>query len=48
MTDNFKVGDNVRWNSEAARVTDTIICVPTRNFEVNDYATLRQMYLMLT
>jgi hypothetical protein len=37
VTNNFKVGDRVNWNSEAGRVSGTIIRVHTRNFEVNGY-----------
>lgn len=33
----FKVGDQVRWNSEAGHVSGTIIRIHTRNFEVNGY-----------
>ncbi len=29
----FKVGDHVRWNSEAGHVTGTIIAVHTRDFD---------------
>jgi hypothetical protein len=37
MKDKFKIGDDVIWNSEAGRVSGTIVCVHTRNFEVNGY-----------
>lgn len=37
MTDNFKVGDRVSWNSEAGRVNGTIIRVHTRAFDVKGY-----------
>ncbi|UVK46717.1 DUF2945 domain-containing protein [Mesorhizobium sp. AR07] len=37
MTDKFKIGDDVSWNSEAGRVSGTIIQVHTRDFEVNGY-----------
>jgi hypothetical protein len=37
MTDYFKVGDHVSWNSEAGRVSGTIIRVHTRDFDVNGY-----------
>jgi hypothetical protein len=33
MTKSFKVGDHVRWNSEAGRVSGTIIAVHTRDFD---------------
>ena len=36
MTNKFKIGDHVSWNSEAGRVSGTIVRVHTRNFEVND------------
>jgi hypothetical protein len=32
MTKRFKVGDHVSWNSEAGRVSGTIIAVHTRDF----------------
>ena len=32
MARKFKVGDHVRWNSEAGRVTGTIIAVHTKDF----------------
>jgi hypothetical protein len=32
MAERFKVGDHVRWNSEAGRVSGTIIAVHTRDF----------------
>ena len=34
---NFKIGDRVSWNSEAGRVSGTIIRVHESNFEVNGY-----------
>ena len=37
MTENFKVGDRVSWNSEAGRVSGTIIRVHTRAFDVKGY-----------
>ena len=37
MTDNFKVGDRVSWNSEAGRVSGTIIRVHTRAIDVKGY-----------
>jgi hypothetical protein len=32
MTRTFKVGDHVSWNSEAGRVSGTIIAVHTKDF----------------
>ena len=37
MKDKFKIGDHVSWNSEAGRVSGTIVRVHTRNFDVNGY-----------
>jgi hypothetical protein len=37
MKHNFKVGDHVSWNSEAGRVSGTIMRVRTRDFEVKRY-----------
>jgi hypothetical protein len=37
MTDRFKVGDCVSWNSEAGRVRGAIIRIHTSNFDVNGY-----------
>lgn len=33
MSDKFKVGDHVRWNSEAGKVSGKITKVHTRNFQ---------------
>jgi hypothetical protein len=33
MTKRFSIGDHVSWNSEAGRVSGTIIRVPTRDFD---------------
>jgi hypothetical protein len=33
----FKIGDTVRWNSEAGRVSGTIIQVHTHDFDVKGY-----------
>ena len=33
MTTRFKIGDHVSWNSEAGRVSGTIIAVHTRDFD---------------
>lgn len=33
----FKVGDHVRWNSEAGYVTGTIIRIHTRDFNYKGY-----------
>ena len=38
VTDNFKIGDHVSWNSEAGRVSGAIVRVHTRDFKVNGYA----------
>jgi hypothetical protein len=32
MTRTFKIGDHVSWNSEAGRVSGTIIAVHTKDF----------------
>ena len=32
MTRRFKIGDHVRWNSEAGRVSGTIVAIHTRDF----------------
>jgi hypothetical protein len=37
MTHLFKVGDRVRWNSEAGRVTETIVKVHSKNTEYKGY-----------
>jgi Hypervirulence associated proteins TUDOR domain len=37
MTDNFKIGDRVSWNSEAGRVSGAIIRVHTRAIDVKGY-----------
>jgi hypothetical protein len=37
MTKRFKKGDHVRWNSEAGRVSGTVVAVHTRDFELNGY-----------
>ena len=33
MSTHFKIGDHVRWNSEAGHVSGTIIKVHTRDFD---------------
>lgn len=33
MAERFKIGDHVSWNSEAGRVSGTIIAVHTRDFD---------------
>ncbi|PFH29196.1 MULTISPECIES: DUF2945 domain-containing protein [Burkholderia] len=33
MTTSFRVGDHVRWNSEAGYVTGTIIAIHTQDFD---------------
>ncbi len=37
MSEKFKVGDRVSWNSEAGRVSGTIIRKHKRDFELNGY-----------
>lgn len=37
MTAKFKKGDHVSWNSEACRVSGTIIAVHTADFEYKGY-----------
>jgi hypothetical protein len=37
MPKQFKVGDHVRWNSEAGYVSGKIIKVRTRNFDYKGY-----------
>jgi hypothetical protein len=37
MSQAFKVGDHVSWNSEAGRVSGTIIAVHTRDFDYKGY-----------
>lgn len=37
LTYPFKVGEHVSWNSEAGRVSGTIVRVHTRDFDVNGY-----------
>jgi hypothetical protein len=37
MKDKFTIGDHVSWNSEAGRVSGTIVRVHTRHFDVNGY-----------
>ena len=37
MTNSFKVGDHVTWNSEAGHVTGTIIRVHLKNTEYKGY-----------
>ncbi len=37
MTAKFKKGDHVSWNSEAGRVSGTIIAVHTADFEYKGY-----------
>ena len=37
MAKTFQVGDHVSWNSEAGRVSGTIIRVHTNDFEVKGY-----------
>jgi hypothetical protein len=37
MAKKFKIGDHVSWNSEAGRVSGTIIAVHTRDFDYKGY-----------
>ena len=37
MKDELKIGDHVTWNSEAGRVSGTIVRVHARNFDVNGH-----------
>lgn len=37
MAGKFAVGDHVRWNSEAGRVSGTIIAVHMRDFDYKGY-----------
>lgn len=37
MEKDFKIGDHVSWNSEAGRVTGTIVKVHTKNFAHKGY-----------
>jgi hypothetical protein len=37
MAERFEVGDHVSWNSEAGRVSGTIIAVHTRDFDWKGY-----------
>jgi hypothetical protein len=37
VKDKFKIGDHVSWNSEAGRVSGTIVRVHKHNFDVNGY-----------
>jgi hypothetical protein len=37
MTRKFKIGDHVRWNSEAGHVTGTIIAVHISDFSYKGY-----------
>ena len=37
MTGTFNIGDHVSWNSEAGRVSGTIIAVHTSDFDYKGY-----------
>jgi hypothetical protein len=37
MTRTFKIGDHVRWNSEAGKVSGKIIAIHTRDFTYKDH-----------
>jgi hypothetical protein len=41
MVHKFKVGDRVTWNSEAGRVSGTIIKVHTSNLDFKGYSVLQ-------
>ena len=37
MKKSFKIGDHVSWNSEAGRVTGTIVKIHTKDFDYKGY-----------
>jgi len=37
MERKFKIGDHVKWNSEAGRVSGTIIKIHTKDFDYKGY-----------
>ena len=37
MSKRFKVGDHVRWNSEAGQVTGRIVRIHTKDFDYKGY-----------
>jgi len=37
MANKFKIGDHVEWNSEAGRVSGTIIKIYTKDFKYKSY-----------
>jgi hypothetical protein len=37
MAKMFEIGDHVSWNSEAGRVTGTIVAIHTKNFHYKGY-----------
>lgn len=37
MTQRFKIGDHVAWNSEAGRVSGVIIAIHARDFDYKGY-----------
>lgn len=37
MTKIFKIGDHVSWNSEAGRVSGTIVAIRIRDFDYKGY-----------
>jgi len=39
MSKTFKIGDHVSWNSEAGRVSGTIIAIHTEDFTTRDILT---------
>ena len=38
MAMRFKVGDHVSWNSEAGRVSGTVVAIHTRDFDYKGHA----------
>lgn len=37
MSERFRIGDHVSWNSEAGRVSGTIVAVHTRDFAYKNH-----------
>lgn len=37
MTDAIKIGDHVMWNSEAGRVSGTVVAIHVRDFNYKGY-----------
>ena len=38
MSERFRIGDHVAWNSEAGRVSGTITAIHTRDFDYKGHA----------